>query len=344
MSDMPPSMPPQYGAVSQRPKTGRGWKIFSIILILMLVVSIGGNLLLGIFSIGMLFEGMDVSPSAHIDQEMIEKGEREKVAVIPASGEVGEDMVERLRKLIAGVEEDHSVVAVVVEVDSPGGGITAADEIHHMLTELAQKYPLYISMRSLAASGGYYISMPARKIYAQPTSLVGSIGVIWPAFEASRLLDKIGITPEVITSDEALYKDAGAPYRKFSDSDRAYIKGLVNDAHQKFRQIVSDGRKGKLNEPIEKIAVGRIWPATKAHEMGLVDEIGYLKDACKDAAAAAGHPDATIVRIHERVSLLDALGISARKPSVQIKISPSMIYELHAAKGEYRYAPGLIGE
>lgn len=334
----PPPPPPQVR------RSGRGWMFFSIFLVVVLVISICLNLLLGLVTIGTLAGGAESAPGARIEQEVLEKGEHEKVAVISAAGGVDENMVEHIRKMIAGIEADKSIVAVVVEVDSPGGGITAADEIHHMLTELGQKYPLYISMRSLAASGGYYISMPARKIYAEPTSLVGSIGVIWPAFEASRLLDKIGITPEVITSDEAQFKDAGAPYRKFSDSDRAYIKDLVNDAHQKFRQIVADGRKGKLKEPMEKVAIGRIWSADKALAMGLIDELGYLHDVCKEAASAAGHSDATIVRVRERVSLLDALGVSARKPALELKLSPSLIYELQATKGEYRYAPGLIGE
>lgn len=343
MTDLPPlqshaatpSLPPR--------RSGRGWQIFSIILVLLLLISIGANFFFGMLSL-ILAGNMESSPSAHVEQDVLTSGSRQKVAVVPAAGAVDEEMVERLRKFIAGVEADKSIVAVVVEVDSPGGGITASDEIHHMFTQLAQKYPLIISMRSLAASGGYYISMPARKIYAQPTSLTGSIGVIWPAFEASRLLDKIGVTPEIITSDEARYKDTGAPYRKFTDTDRAYIKTLVNDAHGKFRQIVADGRKGKLKEPIEDVAVGRIWPASKALDMGLVDEIGYLEDACKEAANAVGYPDATVVRLREKVGLLEILGVSARKPSVEIKLDSSLIYQLHSAKGEYRYAPGLIGK
>ena len=86
---------------------------------------------------------------------------------------------------------------------------------------------LVVCMRSLAASGGYYLSMPADKIYAEPTTMTGSIGVIWPAFEVSGLLEKIGVTPEMIASDQAVWKETGSPFKKFTDEDRKYIKDLM---------------------------------------------------------------------------------------------------------------------
>ncbi len=346
MTDIPPiqsTYSVSAGMAAQMPKkSGKALKIFFVISLLFLVVSVIANVLL-FFAMIALVGGMNAG-NAHVDEEVLRDGDHHKVAVISAAGGVDEQMVEHVRRMCDALRADKSIVAVVVEVDSPGGGITSADEIHHMLTSLAAQYPLYVSMRSLAASGGYYISMPAKEIVAQPTSLVGSIGVIWPAFEMSRLLDKVGITPEIITSDEALYKDAGAPYRKFSETDRAYIKSLVNDAHQKFRDIVADGRKGKLKEPLEKVAIGRIWPAQKALDMGLIDSLGYLDDVCHKAAADAGFSGATFVRLHEKASLLQQLGVSARKPAIEFKLSPSLIYELQATKGEYRYAPGVGGE
>jgi protease-4 len=255
-------------------------------------------------------------------------------------------MVERMRIFVDHVKDDPNVKAVILEINSPGGGITASDEIHHLFTDLRTKYQkkLVVSMRTLAASGGYYVAVPAEKIYAQPTTLTGSIGVIWPAFEVTGMLDKIGVTPEVIKSDQANdFKDAGSPLHKFTDKDREYIKGLVNNAHQRFRKIVEDGRKGKLAVSIDEIAIGKIWTAEEAKAKGLVDEIAYPDQIVAAVAAEAGLSDPKVVRLKKRGGLLDALTASSPFGSthVELKLDPSTLQQVQdAAAGrlEYRYA------
>jgi len=327
-----------------------GFKIVSIVSLILLACSILANLLLFIMVLGAFgLMSLNEGPAgSNVVQETLHKGAttNEKIAILPAHGEVDSTMVERVRKYIDAIHNDPNIKAVIIEVESPGGTIAASDEIHHMVSTLKTegRVKVIVHMRSLAASGGYYISAPADAIYAEPSALVGSIGVIWPAFEVSGLLQKIGVTPEVITSDPAVFKDAGSPWKKFTDKDREYIKGLVNSAHKGFMDVVSTGRGAKLKAPIAELAIGKIWTAQDAVKYGLVDELAYTDEVWGKAAAAAGLSDPTVVRLKERVSFLDSLGVSSRLPpaKVEIQLSPQSLPNLQSPLMEYRYLPPTV--
>jgi protease-4 len=182
--------------------------------------------------------------------------------------------------------------------------------------------------------------MSADKLYAQPTTLTGSIGVIWPSFEVTQLMEKWGIQPEVVKSDSAEdFKDAGSPFKKFSAKDREYIKGIVNSAHSKFSSIVEKGRKGKLTVPIDQVANGKIWTSDDAKKLGLVDDIAYIDEVCDKTASDAGLSNPTVIRLKERTGLLDILSASAPvgPRQVEIKIDPKALEELTRGRLEYRY-------
>jgi protease-4 len=332
---LPPPQPP-------RRRGGGAWRVIKILLVIFLVVgllvSMLGNLAL-VAALSLSGGGIGGEDgAARVAQETVHRGGRQKIAILPARGAVDDEMAARIQRYIAAIRADSEIRAVVLEVDSPGGSITASDDIHHMLTQLHdQNYKIYVSMRGLAASGGYYISMPADKIFAEPTTMTGSIGVIWPAFEMAGLLEKIGITPEIITSSKATYKDAASPFKKFTDEDRAYIRGLVNDAHEKFVHIVDAGRRGKLKAPLDQIAIGRVWGADEALRLGLIDEIAYLDDVCTKLAADEGIADPTIVRLKDRAGLLDLLSASSRMNQGKITLDPKLIYELQTPRMEFRY-------
>jgi len=341
----PPPQPPQFPQAylpPQPPRRGKGLMIFAIVLLVLLLVSIAFNGLL-VLAVGAVAmgEGGGLTGNPQVKYAPIQHGGNDKVAILPISGVIDEAQVAKVRLFGDAIINDATIKAVVVEVDSPGGGITAADEIHQEIQRIkaAKNGHLLVSMRGLAASGGYYVSMPASRIYAQPTTLVGSIGVIWPAFEMSGLLDKIGVTPEVITSDQAKYKDMGSPYRKFTPEDREYIRGLVNEAHKKFVDIVTDGRKGLLKVGMEQVAIGRIWSAQKALDMGLVDEIAYLNKVIQDAETdtGIGAGKATVVRLEQKISLFDSLQLQSQSP--KITLSANSIIELQPTKMEYRWVP-----
>jgi protease-4 len=329
-----PYPPPQ-----PAPRGRTGLKIFSLVMGVFLLVSIFANIIMFLMVVvfsaaagGSNTEG----PASHVEAETLRAGAGlgggDKIAVVPVAGTVDESMTEQMLAFCEYIKKDPSIRGVVLEVDSPGGGITASDEIHHLFADLKSSgRRLVVSMRSLAASGGYYISMPADKIYAQPTTLTGSIGVIWPAFEVTSLMDKVGVTPEIIKSDLANdYKDAGSPLKKFTEKDREYIKGLVNNAHTKFSAVVDAGRSGKLKEPIADIAVGKIWPADEALKLGLIDEIAYLDEVCAQTAADLGLSNPTVIRLRRKTGLLEALTIKSISPKVEVKIDRNALEGLTA--------------
>lgn len=319
------------------PRGRSGLKIFALLLGLFLLVSIFANFVM--FLMVVVFSaaaggGTAEGPASKVVAETLRPGSGlgmgDKIAVVPVTGAVDETMADEMFAFCEYIKKDPDIKGVVLEVDSPGGGITASDEIHHLFADLrASGRRLVVSMRSLAASGGYYISMPADKIYAQPTTLTGSIGVIWPAFEVTELMDKVGVTPEVIKSDLANdYKDAGSPLKKFTDKDRAYIRELVNNAHGKFSAVVEVGRRGKLKEDIKNIAVGRIWPADEALKLGLIDEIAYLDQVCSQTAADLGLTNPTVIRLRRKTGLLEALSAKSISPKVEVKIDRAALQGL----------------
>jgi protease-4 len=217
---------------------------------------------------------------------------------------------ETIVDLIEQAAADSSIHAVVLRVDSPGGGVVASDEIYHALTQLDK--PLVVSMGSLAASGGYYISAPADYIYATPHTLTGSIGVISQFVTAEELLDDIGVEVVVITAGES--KDFGSMSRDMTEEERTYWQALLEETHDAFIQIVADGR-GMSVQQVREFADGRVFTGQQALDLGLVDEIGYFDDAIQKAAALGGiSGDPRIVELTPDVSLLDSLyGVQARQ-------------------------------
>jgi len=324
----------------------------TVLLVVFLILSLVGNVVMVVLVVALGVSGLGgagMSASRRVETETLRAGSSDILAVVPVAGDVDEIMYERMSQFCEYVKADRRIKAVVLQVDSPGGGITASDEIHHLFSGLKSLEPerggmkVVVSMRSLAASGGYYISVPADKIYAEPTTLTGSIGVIWPAFEVSDLMKKVGVTPEIIKSNSSSeFKDAGGPFRPFTDQDRTYIRGLVNNAQDKFSSIVETGRKGKLNKPIAQLAIGKIFTADEALGLGLIDEIAYLDDVCMKTAMDAGLTNPTIVRLKLRMGLLEALTASAPggAPKVELKVDPTLIDSLTHPRMQYK-APEL---
>ena len=334
------------GGVTQvpAPKRRRGLKIFAVLVTVLLAGSIAANLVMVVMVmvVSAAVGGGGDGPASHVQSEVISKGGGDKIAIVPVTGTVDDAMYERLRNYCEFVREDPSIKAVILEVDTPGGTVTASDEIYHLLLGLkGTNRKLVVSMRGLTASGGYYLSMAADKLYAEPTTLTGSIGVIWPSFEVTELMKKWGVQSEVVKSDAAAeFKDAGSPFKKFTEEDRAYIKGLVNSAHAKFAGIVEIGRKGKLTVPIKDVAIGKIWTSDDALKLGLVDEIAYMDEVCEKTAKEAGIGSPTIVRLKNRGGILEALSASTPMGGgkVEVRVDAKQLEELRSGRGmEYLY-------
>jgi len=177
---------------------------------------------------------------------------------------------------IKELEQDPEVLGVLLRVNSPGGVVAPSQEIYEAVKRLGSKKPVYASLGAVAASGGYYVSLGAKKIYASPGSLTGSIGVILQSLNASELLEKIGLKMEVIKS--GAHKDEGSPFRAMGPEERKLLETVIMDTHEQFVAVVASNRP--INqEKLAKIADGRIFTGRQAQALGLIDEVGGIEEA-----------------------------------------------------------------
>lgn len=210
----------------------------------------------------------------------------EKVAIVPIEGEIL-DARETL-DLLHKYGRNHTVKAIVVRINSPGGAIAPSQEIYSAIRRLRKEgTPVVASMDSVAASGGYYIASACDPIVANSGTITGSIGVILQWFDMKDLVQWAKLKPETITSGEM--KDAGSPFREMTDSERQYFQGIVTQLHSQFVRDVAAGRETKLKaEDVAKIADGRIFTGEQALALKLVDQIGTIDDAVRTAGRLGG--------------------------------------------------------
>jgi len=201
--------------------------------------------------------------------------------------------MDNVLKQLREARVDPSVKAVVIRVNSPGGSAAASQEIHNEIGKLREEgKKVVISMSDVAASGGYYISVAADKIMANPGTTTGSIGVIMQVTNLEELYEKIGVDFESIKSGE--HKDLANPARTMTDEEREVLQSMTNDIYEQFVEAVSQGR-GMSEEEVLEVADGRILTGRQAQELGLVDKLGDLYDAVDLAAKLAEIDDPAIV-------------------------------------------------
>jgi len=183
--------------------------------------------------------------------------------------------------------DSPSVKAIVLRIDSPGGGVVPSQEIHDAVMRVRNKQnkAVVASMGTVAASGGYYIAAATDRIMANPGTLTGSIGVIMELANLEGLLKKIGVENVVVKSGR--HKDIGSPFRKMSDEDRRILQSVMDDVHTQFIEAVAEGRSLDVSD-VQPLADGRIFTGRQAKEIKLVDELGDLDDAIRLAADLAG--------------------------------------------------------
>jgi protease-4 len=224
-------------------------------------------------------------------------------------GEVGPAGVDsdKLVKLLKKYERDDDIKAIVLRVDSPGGSVAPSQEIHDAIKRLRAKKKVVVSMGALAASGGYYISAAADRIYAEPGTLTGSIGVIFMHFNVRGLLEWARV--EETTLKTGKYKDTLSPFRPLQETDREEIQKLSDDVYGQFVQAVAEGRG--IPEPrVRELAEGRIYTGKRARELKLVDDLGGLDDAVAAAwqlAGQSGEPKVQYPPREHELSLRDLL-------------------------------------
>ncbi|GAB4163947.1 MAG: signal peptide peptidase SppA [Geothermobacteraceae bacterium] len=207
----------------------------------------------------------------------------EKVAVVEIQGVI--DSSRSLMEQLVDYREDPTVKAVVLRVNSPGGAVGPAQEIYEEVKKLAREKPVVVSMGTVAASGGYYVAVPARRILANPGTLTGSIGVVMQFTNMEELLAKIGLKNQVVKS--GAHKDIGSATREMTDEEKVILQGLIDDVHLQFVSAIAEGRKMDLKR-VKELADGRIYTGQQALKIGLVDELGNLQDAIALAGKMGG--------------------------------------------------------
>jgi len=181
-------------------------------------------------------------------------------------------VVEQIKKY----RKDSRVKAIILRIDSPGGGTAASQEIYREVQRTIPGKKVVASMGNVAASGGYYVALAANKIVANPATLTGSIGVIMELSNFKELLSKIGVSREVVKSGP--YKDIGSPVREMKPEERRLLEEVIQNVHHQFIEVVVKGRRIS-REQVEKIADGRIFTGEQAKALGLIDELGSFEDA-----------------------------------------------------------------
>lgn len=210
----------------------------------------------------------------------------EKVAIVPIEGEILE--ARETLELLHKYARNHSVKAIVVRINSPGGAIAPSQEIYSAIRKIrADGKPVIASMDSVAASGGYYIAAACDPIIANSGTITGSIGVILQWFDMKELVRWAKLKPETITS--GALKDAGSPFRELTPEERQYFQGIVTQLHSQFVRDVTAGRARKMKaEEVARVADGRIFTGEQARGLKLVDEIGTIDDAVRTAGRLGG--------------------------------------------------------
>jgi protease-4 len=334
-----------------------GW-ILRLFFFFVLLISVGANfvlllMVLGMGSLAVFSASTDDEPSGLV--EHFESGTAhaaDKIAIIDVEGVLMEGMTAFAQKQIDRAARDSSVKSVVLRIQSPGGSITASDHLYHKLIELrdgstARGYaakPIVVSMGSMAASGGYYIAMPAKKVLAERTSITGSIGVYAALPNVKTLADKVGFRMEVIKAGEV--KDSGSPFADMNEKEKQIWQHLVDESYLQFLNVVEQGRpslKGKLQEDVkidETVPVrtaagmdkkvkytryradGGIYTAPEALKLGLIDQIGYLDDAIEAARVAANlSKDYRAVRYERPINFISSLlGIKTPPTTPQLSL------------------------
>jgi len=253
-------------------------------------------------------EGNELKKIVILDVNGVIQDTGETGSILQSSGFNHQDFMKKLNY----IKDDDSVKGIIIKVNSPGGGVVESAEIHDKLTEIQKetKKPVYISMGSMAASGGYYISTAAKKIYASPETMTGSLGVIMEGINYKGLADKYGV--DFVTIKSGKHKDIMSPTRKMTEEERQILQSMINNSYQGFVKVISEGRNLPITQ-VKKIADGRVYDGRQAKELQLIDGFGYLDDVVKYMKKQEKLKGAQVVRYSDSLGLGSLFTMQAKK-------------------------------
>ena len=325
---------PIHSSESTSPR--RGWGCLSVIL-----MGIAGLGFIGLAFVGV---GSSVSAEPNIGEvpKTVEPGVTAKLVIMKVRGPLitGGDGVGRAGASQQALDmldralNDDDVVGVLLEIDTPGGSVTDADLIHNRISRLRkQGKEVLVLMGDLCASGGYYAAVAGNRIWALPTSVTGSIGVIISSLSAEQLLATYGIVDQSITTGPN--KNLLSPTKTLSPEQRSLLQGIADQMYDRFVSLVAEGRELSV-EDVRTMADGRIMTAQQALDSKLIDAIGYHEDALKELKSLAGGGTVNVVEYKARASFVELLGVSTLTPSRNLSLATFLPW---APRAMYMYAP-----
>ena len=309
----------------QPAKKRTGWRIFWGII---LAMSVMANIALFFMLIGLVAVFAAGQRGIYSEEVIREGPARNKIAMITVQGVIHGDLANDVYRQIKAAREDRRVKGLIIRVNSPGGTISASDQIYKEISKFREeeKKPVIAFMQGVAASGGYYTSVACEKIIAEPTTITGSIGVIsWYLVVKELLEDKLGVLPITVKSGEK--KDWPSSFRAPTKEEIQYIQDkLITPALERFVEVVAEGRKATLTvSDVRQLADGSIFGAQEAMDEKLIDKIGYLDEAVETVKSLAGIDEAQVIAYRKSLSLTDFL--SYRKSNL-LKLDKATLYEL----------------
>jgi protease-4 len=308
------------------------------------------------------FNGLVITPTyvdGRLEESVIADAQRwtcrNKVAIIDVSGVMlnartgglltsGENPVSFFRERLDAAAADKHVKAVVLRINSPGGAVTASDIMYQEVVSFRQDTgkPVVACMMDVAASGAYYLAMGCDRVYAHPTTVTGSIGVIMSLYNASGLFTKIGVASDPITSGSK--KDLGNPARPMTPEERQIFQGMVNSFYDQFVKVVVDSRH-LPEDQVRLLADGRVYTGLDAQKLGLVDEVGYLEDALTAAMDLACIKDAAVIAYDRcegsKGSIYAAVPKIPSQINVKLDVPGLPALANHGAAFMYLWEPGV---
>jgi protease IV len=306
--------------------SGKRWTALAIaagLFIFSVVANFASSALTGDFN--QAFEDMFAATENPFTEEVIEDGSAAKrIAVLEVDGVIQDVNTatsifesagynhEVFMEQLKTVQEDDSVKAVILKVNSPGGGVVESAQIHEKLVEIQEesKKPVYVSMGSMAASGGYYIAAPAEKIFASKETLTGSLGVIMQSINYSELAEKYGV--DFVTIKSGPHKDIMSPTREMTEEEREILQSMVNNSYEGFVDVIAQGR-GMSEEEVKNIADGRVYDGIQAKENNLIDDFGYIEDVIAQMKKDLKLEDAQVIEYTSDGGFASLLNMGAKR-------------------------------
>ncbi|WP_027964720.1 signal peptide peptidase SppA [Halalkalibacillus halophilus] len=285
-------------------------------------------------------------------EETVEEGASldGKIAVVHLNGVISSDDVggvlntgsynhRVLLEMLEYAADDDEVEGVVVRVNTPGGGVVESEEIHDRILEIQEEAgkPVYVSMGNTAASGGYYVSAPAEKIYAHAATVTGSIGVIMESINVAELADNLGIEVNTIKSGE--FKDIMSATGEMTEEDEAILQSMIDEMYDEFVSVIVNGRDMDENQ-VRELADGRVYTGTQAQENGLVDEVGDLNDVISAMKSDHDLDGAQVVEYEYELGFGSLFGGAAQKMfsrEFQLSGLQDLVRDANAPRAMYLY-------